>query len=214
MSEQEELTGLQKYRARIVAEKRRVLTDAAADLFLEKGYDQTSLEDVAVAAAVSSATLYKHFPTKAALFGGIMEHLWETGPDSPADPPEQGDPRTALAAIGSDYAALLGQPRTVALFRVIIAEAVRFPELGKNLYERGKKPYLDRLNGYLAGEVARGRLEIDDVALASRQFLGMINDIVFWPRLLIVDLQVDEDEVRKVVASAVDVFLVRYQTRE
>ena len=204
--------GLQAYRDRVVREKRGAVMDAAIGLFLADGYDRTSLESVARAADVSSATLYKHFPTKEALFGAIMARLWESEPGAEGAMPEPGDPRRGLTLIGRDYADLLGRQKTVALFRVIIAEAPRFPELGRELYERGKRPYLDRLGVYLEREIAAGTLAIDDIPMAARQFLGMINDVVFWPRLLIVDLTVSEGEARAVVDQAVETFLKRYGT--
>lgn len=203
--------GLAAYRARIVAEKRAAAMDAAIKLFLANGYDHTKLEHVAKSAGISSATVYKHFPTKAALFGGIMARLWENEPDDLPPMPAPGNPREGLLAIGRAYADLLREDQTVALFRVVTAEAPRFPELGQELYERGKKPYLDRLHLYLEQEIAAGTLKIDDIALANRQFLGMINDVVFWPRLLIVDLTISNEEADQVVREAVETFLARYR---
>jgi len=203
-------SGLAAYRARVATEKRTATMDAAIDLFLANGYDHTTLEQVAKAAGISSATVYKHFPTKAALFGGIMARLWENEPDALPQMPPPGNPRQGLLAIGRAYADLLHRDQTVALFRVVTAEAPRFPELGQELYERGKKPYLDRLATYLDQEMRAGTLAIDDVALAKRQFLGMINDVVFWPRLLIIDLRLTPEEIEAVVVGAVDTFLARY----
>ena len=162
-------------------------------------------------AGVSSATLYKHYPTKQTLFGAIMARLWESEPGAEGAMPEAGDPRAGLTLIGRDYAEVLGRHQTVALFRVIIAEAPRFPELGRELYERGKRPYLDRLRVYLEAEIAAGTLAIDDIPIAKRQFLGMINDVVFWPRLLIVDLEITDDEASAIVDHAVETFLRRYE---
>lgn len=204
--------GLQAYRDRVAKEKHDAIMDAAIAGFLAEGYDRTSLEAVAKAAAVSSATVYKHFPTKAALFGAIMSRMWENEPGDEARVPPAGDPRAGLLKIGRDYGTLLLNPQTVDLFRVIIAEAPRFPELGRELYEHGKKPYLDRLHLYLQSEIDTGRLAIDDIPTAGRQFLGMINDTVFWPRLLITDLEVREDEAALVIDGAVDTMLARYAT--
>lgn len=204
-------TGLAGYRARLVREKRAAILDAAVTLFVDQGYARTTLEQAARQAGVSTGTLFKHFPTKAALFGGIMARIWD-GEHAAAALPAPGDPRTGLAIIGTDYARLLRGPHVVGLFRVILAEAPRFPELGQELYARGKKPYLDRLEAYLAAETAAGRVAIADPALAARQLLGMINDVIFWPRLLIVDLMIDDAEVARVVAEAVDTFAARYVT--
>ena len=194
----------------MAGEKRAAIMDAAIALFLSDGYDGAALEAVAKAAGVSSATVYKHFPTKADLFGGIMARLWENEGGADEAIPAAGDPRAGLLRIGRDYAELLQRQQTVDLFRVIIAEAPRFPELGRELYERGKKPYLDRLRVYLQREIDAGLLKIDDIPLAKRQFLGMINDVVFWPRQLIVDLEITPAESEAVVEGAVETFLSAY----
>lgn len=54
-------------RERKKAATRQALADAALRLFLERGYDQVSVKDVADAADVSTTTLFKHFPGKEAL---------------------------------------------------------------------------------------------------------------------------------------------------
>lgn len=206
-------SGLVTYRTRIVGEKRSAILDAAITKFLELGYDRTSLEAIATAAAVSTGTLFKHFPTKASLFGAIMARAWENDAGSAPVSPPPGDPKAALTAIGQDYARLLSGPGVAALFRLVIAEAPRFPEIGRELYERGKAPYLTRIHQYLVGEVKAGTLLVADEQLSrcAREFLGMINDQVFWPRFLVVDLLISEEEVAAVVASAVETFLARYQ---
>lgn len=205
--------GLAAWRAGVAARKRAVALDAALGLFLEKGYAATSLEDVARAAGVSSATVYKHFPTKADLFGGVAARFWENEPGAAPPTPAPGDPRAGLQAIGTRYAELLGGDAVVALFRLIIAEVPRFPDLGAQLYALGKKPYLERLDDYLRAEVEAGTLAIEDRALAARQFLGMINDVLFWPRLLVPSLKPDAAERDRVVDEAAATFLARHAPR-
>ncbi len=206
----ESLTGLKKYRAEMLQKNRAAILDSAIELFLEKGYDQTSLDEISRRAGVSSATLYKHFPTKAELFGGIMSRLWENEAGTENLFPDAENVECVLLAIGNDYAALLNRPQTVALFRVIIAEVPRFPELGEELYERGKKPYLDRLQDFLQRETETGKLQVEDIALAVRQFLGMINDLVFWPQLLVPELRPEPKDIAETVKAAVRTFLAAH----
>ena len=208
-SRKENMT-LEEYRARVARDKRYAILDASVTLFLENGFAGTQVDSVAKAAGVSSATVYKHFKTKAELFGAIMERLWENEPGAEGMIPDAGNPREGMLMIGKEYADLLLEPKVVELFRVMIAEVPRFPELGIELYERGKKPYLDRLGVYFENEIEAGTLAMDDVSLAERQFLGMINDMVFWPRLLVRDLEVNEKEASYVVEQAVETMMVRY----
>jgi AcrR family transcriptional regulator len=202
--------GLEAYRAEKRAQNRQAILDAAVQAFVEHGYDRTSLEQVARLAGLSSATLYKHFPTKAELFGAIMGHIWSADAGEPGLAEADLPPAEALFAVGMAYARLLRSSLMAPLFRVVIAEAPRFPELGEELYRRGKEPYLVRLHAYFERQVERGTLSVPDIPLATRQFLGMINDVIFWPRLLLPELAVDTTEAERVVQEAVTTLLARY----
>ncbi|NJL22699.1 MAG: TetR/AcrR family transcriptional regulator [Leptolyngbyaceae cyanobacterium SM1_3_5] len=204
--------GLEQYRAEISRQKQEEILKAALAAFLEFGYARTTIDHVAQQSKVSTATLYKHFPSKADLFGGIMAQVWKTDVIRSTPVPTHLPPRSALTQIGQEYAQLLMSPNIQPLFRVIIAEASRFPELGTELYHRGKEPFLKRLHAYLETQVAINKLEISDIPLASRQFLGMINDIIFWPRFLIIDLEISESDIENVITNAVETFLARYLT--
>lgn len=105
-------------------------------------------------------------------------------------------------------------PKFLGEYHVSITISVpspRFPELGEELYYRGKEPYLKRLHTYLQKESELQRFQIDDIPLAARQFLGMINDVIFWPRFLVMNLEISEEDVKHVVSGAVQTFLARYE---
>lgn len=204
---------LEEYRRSVADQKRQAVLDAAVKHFLAIGYERTTLEMVAREANVSTATVYKHFPTKRDLFGGIMARVWEVRVNAADLSTEDVDPEVALRAIGDEYARLLREPQIEALTRVIIAEAPRFPELGEELYRRGKEPYLKQLHAYLQQEIDQHRFQIADIPLAARQFLGMINDVIFWPRFLVMGLEISEAELESVVSGAVKTFLARYSTK-
>jgi hypothetical protein len=93
---------------------------------------------------------------------------------------------------------------------VMIAENQRFPELGRDLYERAKQPYLQRIERYLRERTQAGDLRVADPAGATRQLLGMINDQVFWPAMLVSDWGVPPAAAKRVVREAVKTFLARY----
>ncbi|MBC7972115.1 MAG: TetR/AcrR family transcriptional regulator [Verrucomicrobia bacterium] len=202
--------GLEAYRAEITRQKQESILKAALVAFSEFGYDRTTIDYVAQQAKVSTATLYKHFSSKADLFGGIMAQVWRTDLISSTPVSPDLPPPSALLQIGQEYAQLLTSPNIQPLFRVVIAEASRFPELGNELYHRGKEPFLKRLHAYLHAQVVIGTLVIEDISLASRQFLGMINDIIFWPRFLIMDLKISDSDIENVITNAVETFLARY----
>ncbi|MEV5904844.1 TetR/AcrR family transcriptional regulator [Streptomyces sp. NBC_00015] len=199
------------YHQRVAEEKRAAILRAATRLFLDSGYDRTSLAKIAEAAEVSKATLFKQFPTKAALFDAIVTASWQAGEEAEEAPPP-GDPRAGLAVIGRRYAALLNRADMADLFRIVIAELPRFPELAESQFHRGKMPYFDSVRRYLEVERDAGTVVLDDPELAATQFLGMISNYVFWPRMLLPHWAPDGAAVERVVDEAVLMMAARYVT--
>ena len=196
------------YHQRIAQEKRALILSAATALFLELGYDRTSLARIAERSGVSRATLFKQFPTKAALFDAMVNESWATSDDE--DPPPAGDVVAGLSAIGRRYAELLSRARMTDLFRIVIAELPRFPELADAQFAQGKMPYFESVRRYLLAEHEAGTVRIDDVDLAATQFLGMISNYVFWPTLLVPGWKVSAERVTQVVDEAVRTVAARY----
>ncbi|SFF87150.1 DNA-binding transcriptional regulator, AcrR family [Actinoplanes philippinensis] len=198
------------YHRRVAGEKRAAILSAATGLFLSAGYDGTSLARIAEAAGVSKATLFKQFPTKAALFDAIVTESWQVEEDAGPEPPA-GDLRAGLTMIGHRYADLLTRPGMTALFRIVIAELPRFPELGEAQFSRGKMPYFTSVSRYLAAAHAAGSARVHDADLAATQFLGMIANFVFWPTLLLTDWAPARPAVDQAVEEAVATMVARYQ---
>jgi TetR/AcrR family transcriptional regulator of autoinduction and epiphytic fitness len=197
------------YHQRVLQEKRAAILAAATTLFFAKGYGGTSLAKVAGAAGVSTATLFKRFPTKADLFDAIVTEYWAAERAEEAAP-AAGDPRAGLTTIGRDYAAVLTRPQMVALFRLVIAEAPRFPELANNHFALGKLPYFESVRAYLEAEDAAGTLAIADSTSAATQFLGMVASFAFWPRLLLTDWAPSQAATNEAIDQAVTTILARH----
>ena len=150
---------------------------AARRLFLERGYEGTSMDAVAAAAPVSKRTLYQHFPGKADLFAAVIDDAWSHFTRAPILPGDTGgDPRAVLRAYVGRLTEHWGRPAVVPLLRLVIAEAPRFPELSQ---------------AYFAALAAEGRLATPDPQLAAAQFLGAIKEPLFWPRVLGVPVAFD-----------------------
>jgi TetR/AcrR family transcriptional regulator of autoinduction and epiphytic fitness len=196
------------YHQRVAQEKRALIVRAATDLFLQLGYDRASLARIAENAEVSKATLFKQFPTKAALFDAIVTESW-AGADA-LDLPSTGDLAAGLTTIGHRYAALLNRPEMTDLFRIVIAELPRFPELAKAQFSHGKMPYFESVRRYLLEETTAGTAQIADAELAATQFLGMISNFLFWPRLLVPGWTVSDVRGGEVVDEAVRTMVTRY----
>lgn len=143
-------------------------------------YDRTSLARIAEHSGVSRATLFEQSPTKAALFDAIVTESWSTAEEE--DLPPAGDVVTGLGTIGRRYAELLGRAQMTDLFRIVIAELPRFPELAHAQFSRATCPDTSPYAATLLAEHEAGTVRVEDVDLAATQFLGMISNYVFCRR--------------------------------
>ncbi|MBC8991073.1 TetR/AcrR family transcriptional regulator [Micromonospora chalcea] len=196
------------YHQRVAEEKRALIVQAATELFLELGYDRASLARVAAGAGVSKATLFKQFPTKAALFDAIVIDSWAR--NEVADVPPAGDLTAGLTVLGRHYATLLNRPEMTDLFRIVIAELPRFPELARAHFAQGKLPYFESVRIYLSAEHDAGAADVADPEMAATHFLGMISNYLLWPRLVLPDWTVTPDRTTAVVDEAVRTMVARY----
>lgn len=204
--------GQSSYHREMAATKRESVLVAATGLFLEHGYDRTSLAQIAQQAGVSRATLFKQFPTKAALFEAAVLAAGSSAAPAPLDVPVE-DFHAGLVTLGRAYAELLARPEMAALMRTVIAESPRFPELRERTFDVGTLPVLSALGRYLRDAHAAGVAEIDDPELASAQFLGMIASTVFWPRLIHGTWSMTAGEQELVIQGAARTLTARYATR-
>lgn len=200
---------LSAYHRQVAATNRAAILDAATGLFLESGYDRTSLAQVARSAGVSKATLFKQFPTKAELFEATVLAAGDLPAGELADPPT-GDFHAGLVALGTAYVELLSRPRMEDLIRTLIGESHRFPELRARTFDFGTLPVFAALGRYLRAEHAAGTARVDDPDMAAAQFLGMISTVAFWPRLIHGGWSLSEEETRRVIDEAARTILARY----
>ncbi|HWS50848.1 MAG TPA: TetR/AcrR family transcriptional regulator [Microbacterium sp.] len=203
---------LSAYHRRMAATNRAAILDASTALFLELGFDRTSLAQVATRAGVSKATLFKQFPTKAELFRAMVLSAGEAD-DSEAPKPPPGDFHSGLVALGTAYVELLSRPRMAELIRAVITESARFPELREQTFDFGTLPVLRALRRFLEDANERGDAQVDDLDVACAQFLGMIATVVFWPRLVHGNWSLTDDETTRTVDEAARTIAARYGAR-
>ncbi|WP_407358166.1 TetR/AcrR family transcriptional regulator [Microbacterium sp. LTA6] len=200
---------LSQYHRGVAAANRAAILDASTALFLEHGYDRTSLARVAENAGVSKATLFKQFPTKAELFEATVLAAGDVPGGEFADPPSE-DFHAGLVVLGLAYADLLSRPQMEDLIRVVIANLPRFPELRERTFNFGTLPVLTALARYFKTANVAGTAIVENPDVAAAQFLGMISTVVFWPRLIHGNWSLDEAETHDVVDEAARTMVARY----
>ncbi|MBS3935652.1 MAG: TetR/AcrR family transcriptional regulator [Sulfuritalea sp.] len=112
------------------------LTAAALDVFVEKGYAATRLEDVAARAGVSKGTLYLYFDGKEALFKAVVrEGLLPALADGEALVAGfRGGSEDLLRKLATHMWQLIGAQRIGGIPKLIFAEAQNFPEIAGFYY--------------------------------------------------------------------------------
>ena len=156
--------------------RRSQILDAAAQVFLENGYGGATIDLVIERAGASKATVYSFFGGKDGLFAAIVEERAERILAAFGDPEVvDADVLAALAHIARRYMEVVMAPDAVGLYRLIIAEGVRFPALARTFHQLGP----DRTNAHLAGILSiwreRALIRLDDPHLAAVQFFDTVS---------------------------------------
>lgn len=184
----------------------------AKSAFLELGFDGASTDEIARRAGVSKGTLYNYFPDKKTLFKAFVEReCKEQARRVTLSGEEAGDFETTLRSISLNYVELMASPFFLGIFRIIVSEAERFPELARAFYDSGPDLAQQRLSKLLAEAAERDELKIDDVDLAAHQFAGLCRASFFFGQLFCVRHSIPQSEINRIANDAVDTFLKIYR---
>lgn len=203
------------------ARKRRAIVAAATEVFLTHGYLGTSMDEVAARAAVSKQTLYKQFVDKEQLFAEVilsatLAVLDELAHAVAVTIDASDDVASALGDLARRFVAGLMRPGVVRLRRLVIAEAGRFPDIGREWYDRGFAASLDALGESLRRLSERGLLRnLEQPVVAAHQFAALVmytpmNRVMFRGPAEVVPAE----ELERIAESAVRVFLAAYGPRK
>jgi AcrR family transcriptional regulator len=191
--------------------KRRQIVEGARSVFLAHGFDAASMGEIAKVAGVSKGTLYVYFKDKDELFKAIVEKecvfqaegIFAFDVDDP-------DVAGTLARVGVAFVQKLCAPSRQAPLRAVIAIADRMPNIGRTFYETGPAVGLAKMRAYLEGQVAAGRLVIQDCEIAAAQFIETCHATLFKPVLFNFAPPPPLERIEYVVSIAVRTFMAAY----
>jgi AcrR family transcriptional regulator len=156
-------------------DRRQQILEAALKVFSTKGFHKATNKDIAQAAGgISPGLIYWYFKDKEDLFFAIIRE--RAGIFQLADHPErlmELPPRQGLALIGRTYLSIFKVPGNVAIIRIMVGEAIRFPQIAEMFYKQVASRFLGLLSKYLQHQVELGRLRPHDTIIGARSFLGM-----------------------------------------
>lgn len=200
----------------VMTAKQVSIVEAAAKLFLKRGFGAVSMDAIAAEAVVSKRTVYSYYENKETLFADIMQLVCEqmggreSCPLSSEDLITNGLPREILQKSGEHILRIITSPQGIEMFRVVIAESGRFPELGKSFFEMGPGWIINELAKYLDQLVAAEHVEIADTMSASRKFFGMVTFPLTLEFLLGLKKTISPEDITKFSKSAVETFVKAY----
>jgi AcrR family transcriptional regulator len=187
------------------------VVEGAACVFMAEGFEGASVDAIAKEAGVSKATLYSYFPDKKLLFLEVARREITRQASLITEIDHRGlAPREVLTQIGMNLSTLIHSRFGMSVYRVVIAESERFPEIAQQFYTEGPCVTEARMVAYFQHAEKRGALKVDDPRLASHQFVELCKADCFFPVLIGLQPGPTADELRRSVNSAVDVFLARY----
>ncbi len=164
-----------KFRRRADARPDEVL-DAALDLFIEKGFAATRVEDIAKRAGISKGAVYLYFPSKEKILEGIVrravvpiaEHALSFAKNY------EGDPRLVITMVLKMLATKLNEPRLLAIPKLIFREVLGFPELAEMYRREVLDKVIPVVEGLLRKGIDQGYLRQVDPELTIRSIVGPV----------------------------------------
>lgn len=154
---------------------------AAKALFLRSGFQGTSTDAIAAEAGVSKETLYRYYARKEDLFVDVVRslttehlHLMQVA-ERDTEPTSIHSLRVLLRAIAQEVLETMAQPEYLALFRLMLAELPRFPELGPLFRQAVPEQAINALLALLRQGQAQGVVRQHlDLPLIGRMFFGTL----------------------------------------
>lgn len=201
-----------KHRTAKGARRIRDLTEVAADLFLENGFESVAVDDLIARVGGSRRNVYSHFGGKEGLFIEVVTHLCDeaTRPLEQLDIDED-ECQSALTSFGRQVLQAVLQPRTLALHRLMVTESKRFPKLAQAILKAGHSKGADILAMWIKAHQGDGQHQLTSRLPArtlAEQFMDMV--VIEAQLRAMVGLEsqpLEQTEIDRIVDSAVSTFL-------
>lgn len=191
--------------------RRSAMIEAAREVFFEYGYGGTSMSAIAAKIGGSKTTLWTYFPSKQVLFEAVVDDLVERYGSVIDDVPlPPGDAEPTLNRFGQAVVETVLSPPVLQLYRMVIGEAGRFPELGELYHQKGPGKAESRLTAFIESEMAAGRLRRAEPEMAALYFMQLCQAHHVQKALLCIAARVSKPQLAQDVQAAVGAFLKIY----
>jgi TetR/AcrR family transcriptional repressor of mexJK operon len=180
--------------------RRDALLAAATDVFLERGYESATLDEVIARAGGSRATIYQEFGDKQGLFAAIIAGVCDDIIQPLKDVGDAASIQATLHQFGLAYVSTLMQPKNLGLYRLMIGAGPRIPSLARKVFDAGPQAAAQQLARTLQRVRSPTRADRD-----ARLFLEMVKGDLHTRALFGIDLP-GKREIERNVRAAVAIF--------
>lgn len=192
------------------------LLDVAASLFLERGFEGTSIDAIAEVAGVSKPTVYARYRDKRDLFAAVLQdriRRWLAPLSAAAEAAEVSPQRIdkTLHNLSRDVLAVAMTQESIKLRRIVAAQAIQFPDLAQLSLEEGWLRAVRAVEVLLREFKTRGEIKVKDPAIAADLFLNLV--LGTSERLALYDIATDPKVQEQRRQAAVELFLAGVRTR-
>lgn len=187
--------------------RRKAILDAATEVFLERGYADTTIDAVVERAGGSKATVYALFGNKERLFSAVVALCGEDFAAAIGTVTVCTSLSDSLRRIARAYLAVTLNPKRLAMFRMVAGDSGRRPEVGDIFYRLGPRSALALVAKFFRQCVANGLCETDEPDLLADHFLGALRGSLFLAALLNPTRMPTTQEIERHIDFAVETFL-------
>jgi TetR/AcrR family transcriptional repressor of mexJK operon len=194
--------------------KRAAILDAAKALFAREGFAGVSMDRIAAEAGVSKLTVYSHFGDKESLFSESVRMLCdEMLPDEFFKVQADGTLRGQLRYIAEGFFNLVVSDEAISTHRIMVTPGQADQSLRQIFWQAGPQRTHDTFAAFLRTAVEEGRLDIDDVDCAAKQFFTLLKGELYGRMMCGVCDKPSAGEMTAHLDATVDMFLRAYGPR-
>ena len=193
-------------------ERRLALLISANDLFLERGYDAVSWDDIVNHAGGSKASIYKYFGNKEGLFTSICDYRRDLFFKDVCIPfnPVQNELRPYLITTLITFYKHMIMPENIAFIRLIFERSQKDPQLALYIHEKGPKQVQLAIAKALESCAGKQLLKCDNPLYSAQFYFGILRNLE-WRILMGIHIQETDQEIFDCVSYCVDRFLDGHQ---
>lgn len=195
-------------RERCTAEvRRKAILKAAAEVFLERGYADASIDAVVERSGGSKATVYALFGNKEGLFSAVVAECGEEFAAAIGTTDLGGSLPDGLRRIARAYLKVILDPKRLAMFRMVAGDSGRRPDSGDIFYRLGPRSAAAAVARFFSDYAARGLIGAAEPEALADCFLGALRGSLFNRSLLNPTRAPTEKEIERHIDFVVELFL-------